>query len=80
MSVFARSFNVLEAGGCCTDSTVHGKHRDVVSRGCLRFLFRPAIATVRQSIFTAIFPHGYPGCRCYVSATVERCNYYGWGG
>ena len=30
VSVFARSFNVLEAGGGCTDSTVHGKQRAVV--------------------------------------------------
>ena len=30
VSVFARSFVVLEAGGGCTDSTVHGKHRAVV--------------------------------------------------
>ena len=34
-------------------------------------------------IFTALFPHGYPGCRCYVSAAVEGVegfSYYGWGG
>ena len=31
-------------------------------------------------IFTAIFPLGYPGCRCYVSAVAEgvkRFRYYG---
>ena len=30
VSVFARSFVVLEAGVDCTNSTVHGKHRAVV--------------------------------------------------
>ena len=55
VNVFARSFNVLEAGGCCTDSTVPGKHRAVVCRGCLRFLFWSSIATVRHSdIYRAI--------------------------
>ena len=29
MSVFARSFNVVEAGGVCTDSTAYGKRRAV---------------------------------------------------
>ena len=32
-------------------------------------------------IFTALFPLGYPGCQCYVSAVaegVERFSYYGW--
>ena len=49
VSVFARSFNVLEADGVCTDSTVQGKHRAVICWGCLRFLFPPSIATVRHS-------------------------------
>ena len=30
VSVFARRFNMLEPRGCCTDSTVHEKHRAVV--------------------------------------------------
>ena len=30
VSVFARRFNILEPRGCCTDSTVHEKHRAVV--------------------------------------------------
>ena len=52
---FREEFNVLEAGGCCTDSTVHGKHRAVVCRGCLRFLLWPSIAMVRYSdIYRAI--------------------------
>ena len=55
VSVFARSFNVLEAVGVCTDSIVQRKHRAVVCWGCLRFLFRPSIATVRHSdIYRAI--------------------------
>ena len=55
VSVFAKSFNILEAGGCCTDSTVHGKHRAVICRGCLWFLFRPSIATVCHShIYSAV--------------------------
>ena len=35
VGVFARSFDVLEAGGACTDSTVHGK---TSSCGLLRLL------------------------------------------
>ena len=49
MNVFARSLNALEAGGVCTDSTAQGKHRAVVCWGCLRFPFRPSIATVHHS-------------------------------
>ena len=30
VSVFARRFDILEPRGCCTDSTVHEKHRAVV--------------------------------------------------
>ena len=53
MSIFARSFS--EAGGVCTDSTVQGKYRPVVSWSCLRFLFRPSIATAcRSDIYRAI--------------------------
>ena len=55
VSVFTRSFNVLEAGGVCTGSTVQGKHRAVVCCGCLKFLIRPSIATVHHSdIYRAI--------------------------
>ena len=55
VSVFARNFNVLEAGEVCTDSTVQGKHRAVVCWSCLRFLFRLSIATVRYGdIYRAI--------------------------
>ena len=60
VSVFARSFNVLETVGCCTDSTVHGKHRVVVCRGCLRFLFRPSLAMVRHSDIYRALPTWAP--------------------
>ena len=33
----------------CTDSAVHGSHRAVVFLSCLRFMFRPSIATVCHS-------------------------------
>ena len=55
VSVFARSFVVLEAGVDYTDFKVHGKHRAVVGWSCLGFLFYPSVATVRRcDIYRAI--------------------------
>ena len=80
MSVFVRDFNLLTTGGGCTESIVHGKYWAVVCWGCLRFLFRPSFATVHCSGIYRDIPPGYPGCRCYVSVTVEGFDCYGWDG
>ena len=44
------------------------------------FCFGQPLPRFAVVIFTAIPPPGYPGCRCYVSATVEGCDCYGWDG
>ena len=47
------------------------------------FCFGHQLGRFAIVMFTALIPHGYAGCRCYVSAVaegVERFSYYGWGG
>ena len=46
----------------------------------LGFCFGHPLPRFAIEIFTALFSHRYPDCRCYVSATIEGCGYYWWGG
>ena len=44
------------------------------------FCFGHPLRRFAMVIFTALFPLGYPGCRCYVSAVadgVKGLSYYG---
>ena len=77
---FSRGVNVVEAGGCCKYSTVHGKHRAVVCRGCLRFLFRPSLATVHHGDIYGDIPTWVPRVPMLHFDGCRGVHYYGWGG